>query len=268
MPRRISSASRTPSVVSSALFAPVCVSVAFVVTVVPCTIVSIVGAKASSVIGGCMLAAMSTRPSTTAIDGSAGVDSVLKIAGSAPSRVTTKSVKVPPTSIPILSVMLRVLLDDWGSAGGLRLSGSRLRGGCTGFGRLRGETPDLFLAHLAERGLRQRVDEDDVLRMLEAGDAVLQQREHAVGVDRAARAPDDDGDHHLAPVIVGAAHDRGFLDVGRLDQHVLDLGRIDVLAARDDHVLLAAVDPEEAVGVEVPDVAGVEPAVDEHGVGG
>ena len=52
-----------------------------------------------------MLAAMSVRPFTTAIDGSAGVDSALKIAGSAPSRVTTKSVKVPPTSIPIFSVI-------------------------------------------------------------------------------------------------------------------------------------------------------------------
>jgi hypothetical protein len=85
--------------------APVPVSVALVVTVVPCTMVSMVGAKASSVSGGFMLAAMSVRPLTTAIDGSDGVDSVLKIAGSASSRVTTKSVKVPPTSIPIFSAI-------------------------------------------------------------------------------------------------------------------------------------------------------------------
>jgi hypothetical protein len=30
------------------------------------------------------------------------------------------------------------------------------------------------------------------------------------------------------------------------EDHVLDLGRVDVLAARDDHVLLAVVDVDEA----------------------
>ena len=57
--------------------APVPVSVALVVTVVPCTMVSMVGAKASSDSGGFMLAAMSVRPLTTAMEGSEGVDSDL-----------------------------------------------------------------------------------------------------------------------------------------------------------------------------------------------
>ena len=77
MPRRISSASRTPSVVSSADFAPVLVSVALVVTVVPCTMVSIEAAKSSADIGGCTICASSAKPCTTAIDGSRGVDSTL-----------------------------------------------------------------------------------------------------------------------------------------------------------------------------------------------
>ncbi len=39
-----------------------------------------------------------------------------------------------------------------------------------------------------------------------------------------------------------------------------DVGRVDVLAARQDHVLLAIDDVEEAFVVEAPDVAGAQPA--------
>ena len=46
---------------------------------------------------------------------------------------------------------------------------------------------------------------------------------------------------------------------------VLEVGRGDVLAAGgDDDVLLAAGDLDEAVGVDLADVAGVEPAVDDR----
>ena len=114
MPRRISSASRTPSVVSRAHLAPREVSVALVVTVVPCTMVSMAAARSRSASGGSIAAAMSARPLTTAIEGSAGVESVLKMRGGAPSRATTKSVNVPPTSMPILSVM--AWLRRWSAA--------------------------------------------------------------------------------------------------------------------------------------------------------
>ena len=48
------------------------------------------------------------------------------------------------------------------------------------------------------------------------------------------------------------------------EQDVLDLGRIDVLAAGDQHVLGAVDDRDEAVGVDRGDVAGVQPAVDDR----
>src|SRR5436853_141187 len=48
---------------------------------------------------------------------------------------------------------------------------------------------------------------------------------------------------------------------GLPERFALDLGRVDVDAAADDHVLLAAGDGEEAVGVLAGEVAGVEPAV-------
>ena len=53
-------------------------------------------------------------------------------------------------------------------------------------------------------------------------------------------------------------------DVGVRDQRLLDLGGIDVDAARHDHVLDAIGDEEEAVLVEVADVAGAIEAVAEH----
>ena len=56
--------------------------------------------------------------------------------------------------------------------------------------------------------------------------------------------------------------------VGVLDQAVLDLDAVDVLAAPDDHVLGPVGDEQEAVVVEVADVAGVQPAVDDRLGGG
>jgi hypothetical protein len=44
-------------------------------------------------------------------------------------------------------------------------------------------------------------------------------------------------------------------------EHVLDLERMDVLAAGDDHVVDATLDPEVAVLVDPAGVAGVVPAV-------
>ena len=47
------------------------------------------------------------------------------------------------------------------------------------------------------------------------------------------------------------------------EQHVLDLARVDVVAAADQHVVLAVEDVDEAVLVHAPDVAGMQPAVAE-----
>ena len=44
------------------------------------------------------------------------------------------------------------------------------------------------------------------------------------------------------------------------EERVLDLGRVDVLAARDDHVRDPVVDVEIALRVEIAGVAGMEPA--------
>ena len=52
-----------------------------------------------------------------------------------------------------------------------------------------------------------------------------------------------------------------------LGDDILDLGRIDVLAARDDHVLHPVDDIDEAVGIHVAAVAGMHPAAGERAFG-
>ena len=72
---------------------------------------------------------------------------------------------------------------------------------------------------------------------------------------------DDVGDRHLAVHVVGTADDRCFEHRAVLCERVLDLSRVQVLAASDDHVLDAVHERQVAVVVEHPDVAGVQPAV-------
>jgi hypothetical protein len=76
---------------------------------------------------------------------------------------------------------------------------------------------------------------------------------------------DDERDARLAPALVRNADDRCLRTAGVLVEDVLDLGRVDVLAARDDHVLRPADDPVVALVVARRDVAGEEPAVGEGG---
>ena len=69
------------------------------------------------------------------------------------------------------------------------------------------------------------------------------------------------GSADLAPLLVGHADQRGLGDARVGEHHRLDLGRVDVLAAGDEHVLRAALDGEEALVVLDGEVAGLQPAV-------
>ena len=78
--------------------------------------------------------------------------------------------------------------------------------------------------------------------------------------DLLALGDDDERGDHLAPLVVGDADD-GDLGDGRVaEDGVLHLDRGDVLAAGDDHVLLAVGDGQVAAVVDRAAVAGVEPA--------
>ena len=76
------------------------------------------------------------------------------------------------------------------------------------------------------------------------------------------------GAHQLAVLLVGHTEARGIDDCRVRAQHVLDLGRRDVLSTAEDHLLQAADEGEVAVPVYRAQIAGAEPAIDEPlGVG-
>src|SRR5262249_54840972 len=57
--------------------------------------------------------ATSRKPVITPSDGSCGVECVLKYRGASASRTTTKSVNVPPTSMPMLNMPLSPHRVSW-----------------------------------------------------------------------------------------------------------------------------------------------------------
>src|ERR1051326_363143 len=118
----------------------------------------------------------------------------------------------------------------------------------------------LELLQLARRGADERVTQLDRRRAFVMRHLVAAVRHQVLLRRGRARAEDDEGLDRLAPFLVGQADDRGFRDRGMLEQSVLDLDRRDVLAAGDDHVLLAVADRDVRV-VLVSAVAGVEPAL-------
>src|ERR1700677_938987 len=119
---------------------------------------------------------------------------------------------------------------------------------------------DLMFQYLACIVLRQRVPEDDLLGILEFGDALrVEKRAQAgdIGPGRAARY-----DHRTRPLAganIGQTDDGDFRNVGMADQNVLDLLGGYVLAVANDDVLrstghheIAAIHPSsELAGAEI-----------------
>src|ERR1043165_7797125 len=115
----------------------------------------------------------------------------------------------------------------------------------------------LPLLDFSVRRARQRVDEHELSRKLELRDSDGKIRRQLL----LRRLGDDKGDAGLAPALVRHGHDGGVGDARVRDQLGLDLRRIDVHAAADEHVLGAAGDEEEAVVVAPRQIAGAEEAV-------
>src|SRR5689334_19977830 len=70
-----------------------------------------------------------------------------------------------------------------------------------------------------------------------------------------------DCSHGLSPCVVRYADHGHFGDLGVFEEEFLDLARVDVLSASDDHVLEAALDAQESSIVHRAQVASVIPAV-------
>src|ERR1700753_19271 len=72
---------------------------------------------------------------------------------------------------------------------------------------------------------------------------------------------DDIGDRDFVPARIGPADHAALGDTGMIQENALNLGRIDVLAAGDDQVLLAVMDPEITICIAAADIARAIPAV-------
>src|SRR5215510_1230032 len=91
--------SRCPSVVSMPTLAPLRSRSALVATVVPCTTRSV--APSSAPVSVPRSRASSAMPSITPMEGSPGVEADLAMATRPSESTATRSVKVPPTSMPM-----------------------------------------------------------------------------------------------------------------------------------------------------------------------
>src|SRR5712691_6985484 len=119
---------------------------------------------------------------------------------------------------------------------------------------------ELLLQDLSRRALGEGVDELHRARVLVSGQALLDEFDDVLCAGLGAGLERDDRFHLLAKPLVGDTDDGRLGHGGMCVDDLLDLTRVDVEAASDDHLLLAIDDEEEAVLVDIAQVAGVEPA--------
>src|SRR5207302_7843347 len=79
-----------------------------------------------------------------------------------------------------------------------------------------------------------------------------------------SRLQHDTGHYKLTPLGVRYSEDRGFANRGMLVKNRLDLGGVDILATRDNHVLQAVQDVEITVRILTADVSRTKEAVPER----
>src|SRR3984893_6594301 len=113
--------------------------------------------------------------------------------------------------------------------------------------------------NLVGRTLRQLGPYLDARGTFVVGEARSRMIEQGSGVE--ARPAGDDGMDPVAPALVGKADHRRLDDTRKSQKHILHFARIDIVATRDQHVVLAIEDVEKAVTVHPADVAGMQPAV-------
>src|SRR3984957_7168058 len=116
------------------------------------------------------------------------------------------------------------------------------------------------LEYLPAGRARQRLDDVDGARALVVREALAGERDDLGSGHLLAGPEHDERLDALAPLVIGHADHRDLGHRRVLGHGLLDLGRVDVLPAGDDHVLDPVRDEQEAAVVHVPDVAAAQPA--------
>src|SRR4029453_4156703 len=119
---------------------------------------------------------------------------------------------------------------------------------------------ELFAQDLPDGALGEGLHEAHLLRALVAGQPRLAEGHDLVPARRLAGAEPHEGEDVLAHEGIRHPDDRGLRRLRKRVEDLLDLAGVDVEAPADDEVLLALDDVEEALPVQSPHVAGVEPA--------
>src|SRR6185295_15480712 len=130
-------------------------------------------------------------------------------------------------------------------------------GGALGLARVQ-----LALQHLACGVARQLIEELEFAWCLVGSEVRLDVRLQLLCGNLGPVRDDDEGLQPLAELRVIDSDHGNLDDGGVVGEQVLDLAREDVLATGDDHLVVAPVDEEPAVSVEVADVAAAKQTVD------
>ncbi len=104
-----------------------------------------------------------------------------------------------------------------------------------------------------------RLDPENSLRNLVAPDFASTKLPDFVDGGGAFRARHHGREDHLAPGRVGQAKHRNIGNPGMILQHRLNLARIDIFCAGFDQLFQAALEKKEALFVQGPQVARVDP---------
>src|SRR4051794_16496431 len=114
---------------------------------------------------------------------------------------------------------------------------------------------------LARSRQRERVYDEPVFRRLVRGERGAHVVDQFFLIDDRARRRADEGSYLFTPPLVGDTDHGDFADFRMLEQELLQLARIDVLAAADDHVLQPTFHRAIATRVHRAEIAGVQPAI-------
>ena len=114
-----------------------------------------------------------------------------------------------------------------------------------------------MLLHLAEGRTRNRIDLHEAPRHLERRQLIAADVRQLLRIEVA----DEKRDRHLSAHLIVLSNHRSLRHTRLFEQQLFDLARIDIEAAADDQIALAAEEREVAVGGNGGEIAGAKKSV-------